>query len=266
MKHPSELFDISGHVAIVTGAGSGIGRASAMLLATAGAAVACADVDLAGAQRTVDEITGAGGSATAHQVDIAKRAQVDGLVEEVVAAHGQLDVMCNIAGILPPILSIVDVSEEELDTAISINLKGVFFGAAAAARAMLPRGQGSIINFASGAIDLPAPGIGCYALTKAAVAQMTKTLAIEVAKHGVRVNAVAPGLVPTNMTAWRFRREDGTIDEEKRAESLVQLAQGVPLGLASADDIAQTVLFLAAPTSAFFTGQVIRPNGGVAMP
>jgi 3-oxoacyl-[acyl-carrier protein] reductase len=255
-------FDLGGRTAIVTGAGSGIGRASALRLAEAGARVVCADLVAATVESTATAIKEAGGESTAVTVDVSRRREVD----ELVASAGPLDIMCNIAGIMHDSL-VMDTDEEDLDRVLAINLKGVFFGCQAAARAMVPRKQGSIINMASGAIDTPAPGIVCYAMAKAGVAQLTKTLAVEVGPSGVRVNAVAPGYIITNMTTRRYTDADGVIDESRRQAVVEPMRQRTPLGtVGEPDDIAYAVLYLASDLAKFMTGQILRPNGGVAMP
>jgi 3-oxoacyl-[acyl-carrier protein] reductase len=133
---------------------------------------------------------------------------------------------------------------------------------------MTDRGQGgSIINLASAAIDTPAAGIAAYAISKAAVTQLTKTLAVEAGPANIRVNAIAPGFVISAMTSRHFTRPDGSIDESAR-DQVVQVNSAMsPLGVVGEpDDIAHAVLYLAAPAAKFVTGQILRPNGGVAMP
>jgi 3-oxoacyl-[acyl-carrier protein] reductase len=256
-------FDLSGRTAIVTGAGSGIGRASALRLSEAGAAVTCADWDEGAAEDTVTLIKEAGGTATAAAVDVSHQQEVEALVADT----GRVDIMCNIAGIIGPFLSVIDVTEDELDRVLAVNLKGVVWGCQAAARVMVEQGQGSIINMSSGAIDVPAAGLITYALAKAGVAQLTKTLAVEVAPSGVRVNAVAPGFVVTGMTSRHWVKPDGTIDEAAREATLAPMRERSPLGiLGEPDDIAYAVLYLASDASKFMTGQILRPNGGVVMP
>jgi 3-oxoacyl-[acyl-carrier protein] reductase len=174
--------------------------------------------------------------------------------------------MGNIAGIIHNSL-VVDTREEDLDRILATNLKGVFFGCQSAARVMTEQGSCSIINMSSGAIDMPAATIVCYAMAKAAVAQLTKTLATEVGATGVRVNAVAPGLILTGMTSRHFTRPDGSIDEELKAAFVDPMAERATLGrVGEPDDIAYAVLYLACDASSFMTGQILRPNGGVAMP
>ena len=244
----ADPFDLTGRVAIVTGAGSGIGRASAALLASRGATVVGADV-------TGDP-----------PVDVSRKEDVDALVDRTVADHGRLDVMANVAGVMLD-SSVADLTEPDLDRIIGVNLKGVLFGCQAAARVMVEQGSGSIVNMASGAIDTPAPNIAAYAMTKAAVAQLTKSLAVEIGARGVRVNAIAPGYVLTWMTARRFTKPDGTVDEAMKEAVAGHMAQMAPLGrVGDPIDIAYAVLYLASDASSFMTGQILRPNGGIAMP
>jgi 3-oxoacyl-[acyl-carrier protein] reductase len=174
--------------------------------------------------------------------------------------------MGNIAGIMQESL-VVDTEESELDRVLGINLKGVFFGCQAAARVMTAQGSGSIVNMSSGAIDSPREGLVGYAMAKAAVAQLTKTLAVEVGPSGVRVNAIAPGYIVTSMTRQRYTRPDGSIDETVRAPLLEGLRERSALRrVGEPDDVAAAVLYLASDASSFVTGQVLRPNGGISMP
>jgi 3-oxoacyl-[acyl-carrier protein] reductase len=260
-----QAFDLSGRVALVTGAGSGIGRTSAEVLAAAGAHVFCADINWVGAEETVEGITAAGGRAQAAELDVSVRGAAAALVEEIVTERGGLHVMCNIAGIMID-SSIIDLDPDEFDRILSVNLKGVLYGCQAAGKVMVEQGAGSIINMASAAVLTPSPGIGPYAICKAGVAQLTQSMAIEVGKDGVRVNAVAPGFVPTNMTARYYTKEDGTVDEAMKEAVLSPMARAVPLrrvGLTA--DIAYCVLYLASDASSYVTGQMISPNGGASM-
>ncbi|MEX1007719.1 MAG: glucose 1-dehydrogenase [Acidimicrobiia bacterium] len=266
MTDPRDAFDLDGRVAVVTGAASGIGAASARMLAAVGATVVCADVNADGAERVADAIRSDGGRATAAQCDVSVQTEVDDLVERAAADHGRVDVMANIAGIIHESL-VVDTKEDDLDRVLGINLKGVFFGCQAAARVMIGQGSGSIINMSSGAIDVPAPNIVCYAMAKAAVAQLTKTLAVEVGPLGVRVNAIAPGFIITGMTSRHWRQPDGTIDEAVKEQVTMPMRERSTLGrVGEPDDIAYAVLYLACDAASFMTGQILRPNGGVAMP
>ncbi|WP_409060035.1 SDR family NAD(P)-dependent oxidoreductase [Streptomyces sp. SYP-A7185] len=264
---PLKAYDLSGRTAFVTGAASGIGRASAVLLAEAGATVHCADRDTQGLHETATLIKTAGGAAHTHSVDVADRAQVEQAVTAATSTTGRLDVMAAIAGIMhnSPVL---ETRDEDLDRVLNINFKGVLYACQAAARAMIAakagtadatHGRGSIITMASGAVDTGGPGLLCYGAAKAAVVQLTKTLATEVGPHGIRVNAVAPGWIRTPMTD----RHDSAA--QAHTESL--MVRMSPLGRVGApEDIAHAVLHLASDASAFTTGQILRPNGGVAMP
>jgi 3-oxoacyl-[acyl-carrier protein] reductase len=259
-------FDLSGRVAVVTGAASGIGRASAELLAAAGASVLCADLDGDGAQATARRVEEAGGQARARQVDVTAPGEMDDLVDHVVAHLGRLDIMANIAGIILQ-APVVDFDDESFDRIMAVNLKGVFRGCRAAARVMSGQGTGSIVNMASAAIDTPSPGLAGYGMAKAAVVQLTRVLATEMGPLGVRVNAVAPGFVETAMTSRRFTSTEGAVDETHRQAVLDAVARSTPLRtVGRPEDIANAVLYLASDASRFVTGQIVRPNGGVAMP
>jgi 3-oxoacyl-[acyl-carrier protein] reductase len=260
-----DAFDLTDRVALVTGAGSGIGRTTAEVLAGAGAVVVCADLNLVGVEETARGIVEAGGKAEAAQVDVAERGALDGLVQGIVQAHGGLHILCNSAGIMID-SSIIDLDPDEFDRILAVNLKGTLYGCQAAGKVMVEQGAGSIINMASAAVLAPSPGIGPYAICKAGVAQLTQSMAVEVGPKGVRVNTIAPGFVPTNMTARYYRRPDGTIDEDAKAAVLAPMAKFSPLRrVGETSDIGYCVLYLASDASSFVTGQLLSPNGGVAM-
>ncbi|MGW1795817.1 SDR family NAD(P)-dependent oxidoreductase [Streptomyces sp. NPDC001984] len=252
---PVKAYDLSGRTAFVTGAASGIGRASAVLLAEAGATVHCADRDKEGLHGTATLIKDRGGTAYTHPLDVTDRAQL----RQAVRSCERLDVMAAIAGIMHSSL-VLETRDEDLDRVLNVNFKGVLHACQEAARLMLAGGtRGSIVTMASGAVDTGGPGLLCYGAAKAAVVQLTKTLATEVGRHGIRVNAVAPGWIRTPMTD----RHDG----EQQAHTEALMARMSPLGrVGEADDIAHAVLHLASDASSFTTGQILRPNGGVAMP
>ncbi len=258
-------FDLTGRVALVTGAGSGIGRTTAEVLAGAGATVVCADIAADNAAETARGIVGEHGQAESAELDVAERGAAATLVGHIVARHGRLDVMCNIAGIMID-SSIIDLDPDEFDRILSVNLKGVLYGCQAAGKVMVERGGGSIINMSSAAVLTPSPGIGPYAICKAGVAQLTQSMAVEVGEHRVRVNSIAPGFVPTNMTARYYTNPDGSANEEMKAAVLTPMARHAPLRrVGLTNDVAYCVLYLASDASSFVTGQLISPNGGVAM-
>jgi len=259
-------FHLTDRVAIVTGAASGIGRASAERMAEAGATVVCADRDADGAAITAEHITGAGGSADVVALDVADREQVEALVHVAVDRYGRLDVMANVAGIMHR-STVLETKEADLDRVLAVNLKGVFFGCQSAGRVMAEQGSGSIVNMASAAVDQPADGLVCYGMAKAALVQLTKVLAVELGPRGVRANAVAPGFVVTSMTDRAWTAEDGTEDPQAKEAFTAMMAKRTPLkAVGEPDDIAYAVLYLASDASKFMTGQILRPNGGVAMP
>jgi 3-oxoacyl-[acyl-carrier protein] reductase len=260
------LTDLDGRVAIVTGAGSGIGRGSAQILAAAGAHVVCVDILRSGAEATADAISTAGGQARPAVVDVSHREEVAQLVARVVADRGRLDVMCNNAGIIIDV-PVLDLTEAQLDRVLAVNMKGVLFGCQEAGKVMSDQGGGSIINMASGAIDGPTPGLVAYGISKVGVVALTRTLAVELGSQQVRVNAIAPGLIETNITRRHYVRDDGTIDEARRQAVLAPMRARTPLGfIGEPEDVGWAVLYLASDASRFVTGQILRPNGGTSMP
>lgn len=255
----SSVFDLGGKVAVITGAASGIGEATAKVLAAAGAKVVCADLDEGGARKTAEAI---GPDAIAVACNVAKKADVDAAVDAAVASFGRLDAMCNIAGI-PLDQFISDATEEELDKIIAINQKGVFFGCQAAVRVMREQGSGSIVNVTSSGIDAPAKRYGLYAMTKAAVAMLTKTLAVEVGRFGIRVNAIAPGATITPFTERHLVGPDGQVNTEYYDQFVESMKKQSPLGVVGdPNDQAYLIQYLCSDAAKFCTGAIWRNNGG----
>jgi NAD(P)-dependent dehydrogenase (short-subunit alcohol dehydrogenase family) len=244
------VYAQEGKVVAVTGAASGIGRATAVAFAAAGARVVVSDVVAGGLDETAALIRDAGHECDAVIVDVAKRADVDRLVA-VCLEQGGLDVMVANAGVSldRPFL---DVTEQDLDATFAVNLKGVFFCGQAAARAMIDVGRGgSIVNVASIYGEAAAEGCSVYCASKGGVRMLTKVMALELGPHGIRVNAVAPGFIRTAMNPM----DDP--EEERR------IAETVPTGrVGTPDDIADVVVWLASDEARYVDGQTLFVDGG----
>lgn len=257
----ASALSLEGRTAVVTGSAMGIGRQTAVLYAHAGARVVLADRAADGLEETAQMADGS----VIVPTDVSVKSEVEDLARRAIRETGRIDVWANVAGIIRS-SPIVDTTEEDLDSIVAVNLKGVYWGCAAAGRVMSVAGRGSIINVASAGGEVPAPNLSVYGLTKAAVIQLTRTAAAEFGPKGIRVNAVAPGFVETPMTSRHWTGPDGAVNEELRSQMLGNLAGQSPLRTTGTpEDIAWAMLFLAADTSRFMTGQVMRPNGGVYM-
>ncbi len=244
------MGELSGKVVAVTGAGSGIGRATAAAFAAAGARVVASDVVPAGLEETAALVRAAGHECTAVVVDVAKRADVDHLVETCLDV-GRIDVMVANAGVSRD-RPFLDVTEEDLDTTFAVNLKGVFFCGQAAAQAMIAAGQGgSIVTVASIYGERAAEGCSAYCASKGGVRMLTKAMALELGPHGIRVNAVAPGYIRTAMNPM-------TDTEEER-----RLAAEVPIGRVEGPEvIADVILWLASDGARYVDGETVFVDGG----
>jgi len=262
----SQAFDLTDRVAVLTGAASGIGRATALVLSGAGATVVLGDVDGPGVETTVKEIDRRGGTAVGVEMDVSRRADVDALVARATGDYGRIDVMGNIAGVRSE-GPVVDITDGEFDRVFDINLRGVFYGCQAALRAMIPQGSGNIINISSGIVDDPGPTMATYGMTKAAVAALTKAIAAEAAPHGIRANALAPGIILSNFSRAHFVDESGEVDPVRYDAYLEWATTMAPLarhGMPA--EVAWMILYLVSDAANFVTGQILRPNGGTSMP
>jgi 3-oxoacyl-[acyl-carrier protein] reductase len=247
------MNELANQVAVVTGAGRGIGQAIALKLAAAGANVACVDLKLEFCTETVEKATALGVKAWGFAANVAEAASVDAAVEQIVAATGKVDILVNNAGITKDGL-LMRMSEADWDAVLDINLKGTFLFTKAFSRSFLKQRSGRIVNIAS-VIGLIGNAGQCnYGASKAGVIGFTKSVARELASRGITVNAIAPGFIETAMTA--------KISPEAREGLLKQ----IPLGsLGQPEDVANAVLFLASPAARYITGQVLAVDGGMAM-
>ncbi len=243
-------------VTIITGAGSGMGREAALLFAREGAKVVVAEMNIAAGEQTVADVKAAGGEAVFVPTEVTSATSVDQCVGAAEATYGRLDVMYNNAGIFPDADgSVLDTTEATWDLVMNVNLKGVFFGCKYAIPAMLRSGGGSIINVASfvALVGAATPQIA-YTASKGGVLAMTREIAVEFARKGIRANALCPGPVQTPML------EQLLADPTRRQRRLVH----IPMGrFAQAREIAQAALFLASDESSYLTGAQFVVDGGI---
>jgi len=259
-------FDLGGLSAVITGAASDMGVATALRLAAAGANVALGDIDAPRIEATAAQIAESDTGALCLPTDVTRRSDVEALVERAVEKFGRIDVMVNLAGIIHD-ASVAETDEADLERVLAVNVKGVYFGCQAAVAAMGDQGSGSIINMASLAAFAPIPRLSAYAISKAGVVALTKVLAAEVSGAGIRVNAIAPGFIEGGMTRRHSLNPDGTVDEAKLEAERARAKKHNPLHITgSPEDIANATLFLASNASRYLTGQVLHPNGGSYMP
>ena len=246
-------FDLEGRVALVTGAARGLGRAISLALANAGADVALGLRSVSAGGDLVGLVEGLGRRALALQMDVRDTAQVSRAVAETVARFGRLDILVNNAGVGPENPA-EEVREEDFDLTLAVNLKGTFFASQAAGRVMIRQGYGRIVNLSSQAGYVALPGESVYCLTKAAIAHLTKCLAVEWGRYGITVNGVAPTFIATPGTAEALADPAMRTDIEDRIAALHRI--GEPM------EVAGAVVFLASPAASLITGETVLIDGG----
>lgn len=249
------MIDLKGKVAVITGASRGIGRATAILFAQAGADVLIHyHVNKNAAVEVAHEVERFSVNAKIFAADMARRDQVEAMIDFAVHQFGQIDILVNNAGIWEE-AAINRMTEDELRRTLEINLNGVFYATAAASRHMISRKSGNIINISSTAGQRGESFHSHYAATKGAIISMTKSLAVELIRHNIRVNCVAPGWVDTDMS------RESLASEEK--DDILRL---IPLGrVGTPEEIAGCVLFLASDLSTFVVGEILNVNGGAVL-
>jgi NAD(P)-dependent dehydrogenase (short-subunit alcohol dehydrogenase family) len=261
------FWRLDGRVAVVTGGASGIGRATAFRLAEAGATVAVADVRLDAASAVVAGIIQAGGRAAAVEVDVRDQLSVSAMVDRVAATLGVATLLVNSAGAFPS-SPVLETSEALWDSVLDLNLKGTFLCSQACARLMVANHlTGAIVNVASKSSFRPTAHFAHYAASKGGVAMLTKALALELASHGIRVNAVAPGSVDTEASReLDAMRRAGSVRNDEALAANAPRRSVVPLGgQAQPDQVARAIVFLGSDFADYVTGALLLIDGGALL-
>lgn len=253
MMMNDELFDLSGKIALVTGASRGIGEEIARVLARYGAHVIVSSRQMDGCQAVADSITEQGGSAEAFPCHVGKLDHIAALFEHVNLTFGRLDILINNAATNPYFGQILDTDVEAYQKTVDVNIRGYFFMSIEAGKLMRENGGGAIVNTASVAGLQPSPGQGIYAVTKAAVINMTRAFAGECGEHNIRVNALLPGLTETKFAGALFDNE----------EFYQEAVRGIPLRRhAVPSEMAGVVLMMVSPAGSYLNGESITVDGG----
>jgi len=250
-----DKYRLDGKVALITGGSRGIGRATALGFAEAGADVVVASRKLPDLENVAEEIRKLGRKSLPVAAHVARMEDINNLVSKVINEFGKIDILVNNAGTSPALASSLDVDERLWDSIMNLNLKGLFFLSQAVAKVMKEHGGGKIINVASMDGFKPEPNIGTYAISKAGVIMVTKAMALELAQYNIRVNALAPGNVHTRLGDSRFLA---------MPEYEGEMIKRTPLGrIADPDDMVGAMIYLASDASSFVTGECIIVAGGI---
>jgi NAD(P)-dependent dehydrogenase (short-subunit alcohol dehydrogenase family) len=253
MALTGDTFDLTGRVALVTGGSRGIGRAIALLLARHGATLVVTSRKLEGCEAVAAEIRAAGGKATALVCHIGEPAQITVAMQDIDARHGRLDILVNNAATNPYFGPSLAMDLAAYQKTVDVNIRGYFWTSIEAARRMIARGKGAIVNVASVNAFRPMDGQAVYSMTKAAIVNMTQALAREWARQGIRVNALVPGLVETKFAA--------AIHENEKLR--VAMERLVPMGrIAQPEEMAGAVLYLVSDAASYTTGSCLTADGG----
>ncbi len=249
-----KMFDLSGRIALVTGASRGIGEAVAKALAQQGAHVVVSSRKLNGCEAVAQEINAAGGSAEAFACHIGDLEQIKTIVAHVQSTHGKIDILVNNAATNPYFGPILDTDVRAFEKTVDVNIRGYFYMSVEAARLMREQGSGAIVNVASVNAQIPALGQGIYSMTKAAVVSMTQAFAKECAQYNIRVNALLPGLTDTKFAAAIVHNKD----------MLNEVNKGIPVGRAAQpEEMAGAVVYLVSDAASYTTGACLRVDGGM---
>jgi NAD(P)-dependent dehydrogenase (short-subunit alcohol dehydrogenase family) len=247
-------------VVVISGGGSGIGRATALAMGAEGASLALGGLDAEPIEETLVDVRSSGGRAVGEVVDVARAADADRLIQAAIEAFGRLDVVVNCAG-TSAVADLVDMSEDDWDRVFDTNVKGIFLLSRAAIPFLLKSGNGAIVNLGSQLAFSAVGGFGAYCASKAAVVHLTRSMALELIPHGIRVNSVCPGGTETPLLMRAFpggRGPQGSLDD---------LARAHPIGrLARPDEIASAIMFLASDEASFVVGTALVADGGYVLP